>query len=117
MSIRIKKKLLSDTNKLPARFHEQIFEKLLNHDINLEYNSNRTHTFIDLNSIDPQIVDELIEFVGLCHSNIKYNKERAFLYQKAKENIDEVFTNDYDLDDIMERSSGVKIMEENKKIL
>lgn len=123
MDIHTKKKLIRDVNKLPIKFHDQIFEKILiyyvnkrntlqamNEDCFSNYNSTSDATFIDLSEIDDELIKILIDFVNLCNNNIKYSKEREFLYQKAKENVNEVYANDYTLDNIMERSNGIKIL-------
>ena len=128
MDIHTKKKLIRDVNKLSVKFHEQIFEKILTYYINKarsennnslrninegcfpNYNSTSTATFIDLADIDDELIKKLIDFVELCNSNIKYDKEWELLYQKAKENVDELYTNDYTLNNIMSRSNGIKII-------
>ena len=46
----------------------------------------------------------------MCQDNVKYNTERDFLYQKAKENLNDKYTNDYDLDNVINRSNGIKII-------
>jgi hypothetical protein len=118
MDINLKKKLIKDIIKLPVKYHEQIFEKILQYSIdknkgidNLpKYTSNKSYTFIDLNLLDNELIEQLTTFVLLCQDNVKYNNERDFLYQKAKENLNDKYTNDYDLDNVINRSNGIKII-------
>lgn len=118
MDINLKKKLIKDIIKLPVKYHEQIFEKILQYSIdknkgidNLpKYTSNKSYTFIDLNLLDNELIEQLATFVSLCQNNVKYNNERDFLYQKAKENLNDKYTNDYDLDNVINRSNGIKII-------
>lgn len=108
MEIRVKKQLLSNIHKLPVSFHEQIFEKILRYNMDTKYNSNSTTTFIDLNDLDDKLIDILIAFVELCHDSIEYNNQRDLLYKKAKENINDLYSSDYCLDNLIDRTSSNK---------
>jgi len=104
-----RKKLVNDINKLPSVIHEQIFELILINIPDIEYNSNSQYTFVDLSSIDNDVFKKIEAFVELCNKNLKYDEERKFLCEKAKDNMDCVFTTDYDLSNFIKPRSGVKI--------
>jgi len=110
-----KKKLINDINKFSSEIHEQIFELILQNYPDIKYNSNNQYTFIDLNTIDDEIFQKINQFVNLCKENVKYNKEFDFLYEKAQENMHDIYTDDYDLGNFSKPKNSIKIDNNSNK--
>jgi hypothetical protein len=114
-----KKKIIEEINNFPSNVHEKIFELILKNSPNIPYNSNNQYTFIDLNIISNDTFKKIYDFVNLCKENLNYQHEIDFLFEKAQENIYNIYTNDYDLDNFSQIKNGIKIEEndDNKKMI
>lgn len=106
-----KRKLIQDISKLDANAHKQIFEIILQSNLDIKFSSNPSTSFIDLALVDEDTLKEVASFVKLCKDNIRYKKEHERALKMAEKNVSSIYGNDADINKI-EESHAIKISEE-----